>query len=105
MSLTSLLRKLWKTKPKLVTRVVGISRSLFITSLFVMIFNEINVFVSNTPRYFFHFKDTPVYPPTSSIPRDEVAGDIIGKFLVLFPHFTLFPRVAIFHYSVVPALL
>lgn len=67
------------------------------TSLFVVIFNEISMFVSNAPRCFFHFKDTPVYPPTSSVPRDEVAGDIIGKFLVVFPHFTLFPHVAIFH--------
>lgn len=46
---------------------------------------------------FFCFKDTPVYPPTSSIPRDEVAGDIIGKFLVVFPHFTVSPHIGIFH--------
>ncbi|KFO61539.1 Laminin subunit alpha-3, partial [Corvus brachyrhynchos] len=32
---------------------------------------------------------TPVYPFTSSIPRDAVAGDIIGKFLVFFSPFHL----------------
>uniref|UniRef100_A0A8U7MMF2 Laminin subunit alpha 3 n=1 Tax=Corvus moneduloides TaxID=1196302 RepID=A0A8U7MMF2_CORMO len=33
---------------------------------------------------------TPVYPFTSSIPRDAVAGDIIGKFLVFFSPFHCF---------------
>lgn len=56
-----------------------------------------NVFVSNVPCCFFCFKDTPVYPFTSSIPSDGVAGDIIGKFLVVFPHFTVFLHVAIFY--------
>lgn len=71
-----------------------------------MIFNEISVFVSNAPHCFFCFKDTPINPPTSSIPRDEVAGDIIGKFLVVFPISLWFlPILVSFTVSVVPALL
>uniref|UniRef100_A0A8C9N904 Laminin subunit alpha 3 n=1 Tax=Serinus canaria TaxID=9135 RepID=A0A8C9N904_SERCA len=34
--------------------------------------------------------------PFCVFPSDAVAGDIIGKFLVVFPHFTVFPHVAIF---------
>lgn len=56
-----------------------------------------NVFAINDPRCFFCFKDTPLNPSTSSVPSDAVAGDIIGKFLVVFPHFTVFPYVAVFH--------
>jgi len=48
-----------------------------------MIFNEKKVSVSNTPHCFFCFKDIPMYPFTSPNPRDAVAGDIKGKFLVV----------------------
>ena len=65
------------------------------TSWFVIICNEINVSVSNTLHCFFCFKGIPVYP--SPNPSDAMAGDIIGKFLVFFPHhFTVFPCVTIF---------
>lgn len=54
--------------------------------------------VSSTPHCFFCFKGFPVYPFTSPNARDAMAGDIIGKFLVVFsPHFTVFLRVAIFY--------
>lgn len=65
---------------------------------FILCHNEINVSVSNTLHCFFCFKGIPVYPFTSPNPRDAMAGDIIGKFLVvprLPPHFTVFPCVAI----------
>lgn len=62
-----------------------------------MILNEIYVFVSNVPCCFFCFKDNPVYPSTSSVPGDAVAGDIIGKFLVVFAHIIVFSRVTVFH--------
>lgn len=70
------------------------------TSRFVMIFSEITVSVSNTLHCFFSFKGIPVYPFTSPNPRDAMAGDIIGKFLVFcyfFLPFHFLTCVTIFH--------
>lgn len=62
--------------------------------------------VSNTLHCFFCFKGIPVYPFTSPNPRDAMAGDIIGKFLVVFfpPISLFFPVSLFFTVSVVPAL-
>lgn len=68
------------------------------TSRFVMIFSEITVSVSNTLHCFFSFKGIPVYPFTSPNPRDAMAGDIIGKFLVFCYFFLPFHCFDLCHY-------